>query len=110
MLYVRDDSTRSTRLVGHGGQEALDDLADQFKQVELGLDVLPEEEVLAHVREEGLLDARGRHEELGSFFDDRHLREELLDGEADDGQHGRAPMCELLLEHALSSFWCALVG
>merc|ERR1719440_1530755 len=56
---------RSTRLVGHRGQEAFEDLADELEQVELGLDVLAQEKVLAHVREEGLLDALGRHEELG---------------------------------------------
>merc|ERR1719440_610541 len=101
---------RSTRLVGHRGQEALDDLADQFQQVELGLDVLPEEEVLAHVREEGLLDALGRHEELWGLLHYWNLRQKFLNGEADDCEHRRAPVRQFLLEHALSSFWRALVG
>merc|ERR1719487_380720 len=100
---------RSTRLVGHRGQEALEDLADEFEQVELGLDVLAQEEVLAHVREEGLLDALGRHEELRGLLHYWNLRQKLLDRKPDDCEHRRAPVRQLLLEHALSSFWCALV-
>merc|ERR1719421_571306 len=100
---------RSTRLVGHRGQEALEDLADEFEQVELGLDVLPEEKVLA-VREEGLLDALGRHEELRRLLHYWNLRQELLDRKADDCEHGGPSMRQFLLEHALSSLWCVLVG
>merc|ERR1719247_2732122 len=81
---------RSTRLVGHRGQEALEDLADEFKQVELGLDVLAQEKILT-VREEGLLDALGWHEELRRLLHYWNLRQELLDGEAHDCQHRRAP-------------------
>merc|ERR1719359_156762 len=100
---------RSTRLVGHRGQEALEDLADEFEQVELGLDVLAQEKVLA-VREEGLLDALGRHEELWGLLHYWNLRQKFLNGEADDCEHRRAPVRQFLLEHALSSFWRALVG
>merc|ERR1719247_2229072 len=100
---------RSTRLVGHRGQEALEDLADEFEQIELGLDVLAQEEVFA-VWEEGLLDALGRHEELRRLLHYWNLRQELLDRKPDDGEHRRAPVRQFLLEHALSSFWCVLVG
>merc|ERR1719310_428896 len=101
---------RSTRLVGHRGQEALEDLADEFEQVELGLDVLAQEEVLADVREEGLLDALGRHEELWGLLHYWNLRQKFLNGEADDCQHSGPPVRQFLLEHRFRRSGASLSG
>ena len=65
-------------LVGHRGQS----IEGSRRRVRTGRTRprRPCGEVLADVREEACR-RRGRHEELCRFFDDRHLREELLDRE-----------------------------